>query len=91
MTVDNSKPGRPTDYDSETGDTICERLGDGETLRKICVDPTMPDKATVSRWLAWHEEFRKDYARAHKAQFEDLLDETRAIVDDSGGDRVERA
>ena len=30
--------GRPTEYTEEIGDTICERIADGERLRTICAD-----------------------------------------------------
>jgi hypothetical protein len=42
---------RPVDYTPEIGNTICDRLFDGETLSQICRDAAMPDKPTVMRWL----------------------------------------
>jgi hypothetical protein len=51
--------GRPAQYTTEIGIAICERLCDGETLRAVCADPGMPDKATVRDWLARCPEFRE--------------------------------
>jgi hypothetical protein len=36
--------------------TICERLIEGESLRAICTDPVMPDKATVLSWISQNEQ-----------------------------------
>ena len=41
--------GRPTDFAQETADIICERIANGESLRGICGEEGMPDKATVFR------------------------------------------
>jgi hypothetical protein len=45
MTVQR-KRGRPSDYCAEIPMTICDRLTAGESLRAICADAGMPDKAT---------------------------------------------
>ena len=44
--------GRPSLYTKALAAKICLRLAEGETLRSICRDKAMPDKATVLRWLA---------------------------------------
>lgn len=72
---------RPSDYSQEIADLICERIGDGESLRKICSEDDMPNKATVFRWLAAHPEFSDQYARAREAQADTLFDEVLAIAD----------
>lgn len=74
---------RPSDYTQETADLICERISEGESLRKICADDEMPNKATVFRWLAAHAEFRDQYAHAREAQADSLADEILDIADDS--------
>src|SRR5271156_342956 len=43
--------GRPSLFTTELGDEICNRIADGESLRAICDEADMPDKATVFRWL----------------------------------------
>lgn len=78
--------GRPSDYSPEIADTICERLANKESLRKICLDDDMPAQSTVFRWLAAHAEFREQYAYAREAQADVLFDETLDIADDGTND-----
>lgn len=78
--------GRPADYNQEIADLICERLADGESLRQICADDGMPNRATVFRWLGIYKEFSDQYARAREEQAEALADEIVAIADDKTGD-----
>lgn len=82
--------GRPTQYTTEIGLAICERLSDGETLRAVCADPGMPDKATVRDWLARCPEFRELYESALQGRAEDVAREAIEIADDSKGDYVEK-
>jgi len=78
-----AKIGRPSDFTQEIADAICERLAEGESLRKICLADGMPNKATVFRWLVAHPTFSDQYARAREEQAETLADE---IVEISDGD-----
>lgn len=82
--------GRPSDYREETAFIICARMAEGESLRSICRDEGMPDKATVFRWLAKHESFRDQYAKAMEARAETLADEIVDIADDGSNDWIER-
>src|SRR6202022_893768 len=82
--------GRPTEYTDEIGETICDRIVDGESLRTICADAGMPDEATVLGWGSSHGEFRDRYEIARDLAVEALLDETIEIVDDPSGYLVER-
>ena len=72
------KTGRPSDYLPEVAADICSLLADGESLRKVCERQGMPGKATVFRWLAQHEDFRDQYAKATETRadaiFEDMFD-----------------
>lgn len=74
--------GRPSSYTPELGDLICERLADGESLRTICADESMPHRATVFRWLASNEAFRDQYAHAREEQAEALADDIVSISDE---------
>jgi hypothetical protein len=86
-----AEPGRrPVEYTPEIGDTILERLDKFETLRDVCADPGMPDKATVLRWLAQHAEFRDEYAVTPRLQAEALMEETIDIIDDVPSEGLER-
>lgn len=65
---------------------ICERISNGESLRSICADADMPNKATVFRWLASNEIFRDQYASAREAQADTIFDEILDIADDGTND-----
>ncbi len=82
------KTGRPSLYTEALAAKICERLAEGETLRSICRDPAMPDKATVLRWLADKKkaDFREQYVYAREMQADALFDEALEIADDASGD-----
>lgn len=82
--------GRPSDFTQDTADAICERLADGESLRAICSEDAMPNKATVFRWLAANTEFSDQYARARETQADTLVDEMLDIADDARNDWMER-
>ena len=77
-------------YSDQIAETICERIGDGQTVREICADTDMPSMSTVFRWLADKEAFREQYARAKEAQAEYLADEITHIADDGTNDWMER-
>ena len=68
----SSKRDRSPGYSAEIAETICDRLVNGESLRAICADPGMPARATVFRWLASNQEFRRSYALARECQAEDF-------------------
>jgi hypothetical protein len=53
----------------------------------------MPDRATVFRWIACHDEFRVWYLLARECQQDELMAEALKIADDCPLDRasIERA
>lgn len=69
-------------YSENIADIICERLVEGQSMRTICQDPDMPDRATVLRWLHLHEDFAAKYARARELQGDYYAEETIHIVDE---------
>jgi hypothetical protein len=69
---------------------LLERIADGESLRAICRDDHMPDKATVFRWLADDADLRDQYARARETQADSIFDEIIEIADDARNDWMER-
>jgi len=73
-------------YTQKTLDEICERIADGESLRHICQDEHMPDKAQVFRWLSHNAEFRDQYAHARECQAEVFADDLINIADDARND-----
>ncbi len=82
------KKGRPSLYTDALAAKICRRLTEGETLRSVCRDKAMPDKATVLRWLGdkTKADFRDQYAHAREMQADALVDEALEIADDASGD-----
>ena len=78
--------GRPTDYSEDLADIICERLADGESLRNICKEDAMPNRATIFRWLAKDDAFSDQYARAREEQAESYADEITEIADNDDPD-----
>jgi len=65
---------------------ICVEISSGRSLRSICLDEGMPDKATVFRWLAKYEAFRDQYAHAREAQADAMLEDILEIADDGTND-----
>jgi len=80
--------GRPTDYTPEITKKICDRLSQGDSLRKICLEDEMPVQSTVFLWLSKYEDFSKQYAQARVSQMEAMAEETLEIADDGTNDFV---
>lgn len=77
---------KPKPYDPKVGDEICERLTNGESLRRITADEHMPASSTVFKWLTENEKFAEQYGRAREAQADTLADEIIDIADDGQND-----
>ncbi len=90
-TPKKTKKGRPSLYTEALAAKLCLRLAEGETLRSVCRDQAMPDKATVLRWLAdkAKADFRDQYAHAREMQADALFDEALEIADNVSGDWAE--
>lgn len=75
---------RPSTFTNEIADLICERMSEGESLRKICAEPGIPSMSTVFRWLGdgKNSAFREQYARAREAQADKYADELVDIADE---------
>jgi hypothetical protein len=81
--------GRHSTYTDEMADAICERLCDGESLRSICRDETMPHIATILRMIDRHEHFREQYTRALAVRAETMAEEILEIADNGTNDTYE--
>lgn len=81
--------GRASDYTPEIAQAICMRIAEGESLRMICRDDSMPDKSTVLRWIGRHAEFRDQYAQAKELGVEAIAEELFEIADDGTNDWME--
>lgn len=76
------KLGRPTRYTEELAAEILTRIAEGESLRRITMEPGMPSHASVYLWLLQKPDFSDKYARARDEQAETLADEILAIADE---------
>ena len=90
MSKETKSVGRPSDYSDEIANKICKRLGERESLREICLDPTMPERATILDWLAHRKEFRDKYRDALEWAAEDRADEAYEILFDTSGGYSQR-
>lgn len=81
---------RQSSFTQELADAICNRLTEGESLRSICNDDSMPAMSSVMRWLSdsVNVAFREQYAHAREMQADVLADEIIAIADDGTRDTV---
>lgn len=79
---------RALEFTQVIADAICERIADGESLRSICRDESMPAKSTVFKWLANVKDFADQYARAREAQADTLADEILEIADETSHDTI---
>lgn len=82
MSTATKKTGRPSDYLPEVAADICAKLAEGESLRKVCERPGMPSKTSVFRWLAEHQEFRDQYAKATDTRADAIFEEMFDIADE---------
>jgi hypothetical protein len=78
------------EYNPEIAEIICDRIAEGQSLRRICLDPNMPARSTILGWLEEREEFASEYSLARRIQIEDLADEILEIADDTSNDWIER-
>ena len=85
--------GRPTQYTSQLGQLICDKIATGNTgLVKLCRGKGLPHLTTVLSWLRDPDkkEFLESYLCAREAQADLLSDEIIEIADETG-DAKERA
>jgi hypothetical protein len=99
MNKDSKKPrkkmGRPSTYNQEMADEICERIAAGETLSAMCrckmnrrKTQHMPSVATVYNWLDANPDFVVRYRRARELQMQSWGDDIIDIADDTTLDTV---
>lgn len=83
-----AKIGRPSDFNQEIADTICERIAKGETLTDICESLEI-NRIKVYRWTRADEAFRNQYAQAREDQMHSFADEILKTSRDSSRDVIE--
>ena len=74
--------GRPTKYTPKIAERIMLRMYEGETLRKICQDESMPARSTVHLWRIRNKDFSDQYAHARRAQVEARMEDAAEIADE---------
>lgn len=82
--------GRPSDYTPELALEICRRISEGESLRQLCRDESMPSTSSVLKWAREKPEFSQQYADAREALLEHWAEEINEIADDASNDWIKR-
>lgn len=77
---------RPIVYTAEIGLQIAERISNGEPVKSLCKDETMPSVGIFYKWLNVHSEFQELYARSKEEQIESLVEDMLSIADDGTND-----
>lgn len=73
--------GRPTDYDEDIANKICDFFAMGLSMRQVCLEKDMPVPSTIYLWLSKHREFSDKYVCAKADGQECLVDELSEIAD----------
>lgn len=83
--------GRPTIYNEEIANLICERVATCTFgIRKICATyDDMPTHDTIFKWRYKYKDFSERYAQAKVKQAELLAEEIIDIADDGTNDWME--
>lgn len=82
----DGQPQRPTVLNDEIAEALCERIANGQSLRSIEKDETMPTMTTVMRWMRDNGAFRQQYADARTRAMEIMAEEILEIADDGAND-----
>lgn len=83
---ENLDKNKPVTYSDELFNTICDRLSEGESLRKICEDAEMPSKSNVLKWIRDSKELQDQYARAKQESSDAWAEEMIDIIKDTKED-----
>lgn len=72
--------GRPSTYSYARSEEICRRIAEGEPLRQICRDDSMPKWQTVYAWMERNQDFAARFARARELGFDAIAEEALEIA-----------
>ena len=72
---------RPTKYNQELAERICEHIAAGQSLRSFCRQPDAPALSTVTLWIVKNPEFSVQYVQAREAAGFAHADHIADIVD----------
>ena len=73
--------GRPALYSPELGQELCDRISQGNSLRKVCDADDMPAWTTVFKWLRIDNTFAQQYAQARELWADAEFDRMMEIAD----------
>lgn len=82
--------GRPRSFSKEVGETICDRMANGETPTEVCRDTAMPTWQTLCRWRRQNEDFDRRFRTAWESCCEYMLCDAVSIADNATNDYVDR-
>ncbi|MHC2241118.1 terminase small subunit-like protein [Bradyrhizobium elkanii] len=82
------KAKRPSEFADEIFDEICDRMANGQGLRKICEDPEMPSRQTFLRWIEKDTGRQAKYQTAREALMDWYAEDIVEIAWDSSKDTI---
>ena len=82
--------GRPSIFNQDIADQMCEQLTDGVSLRSICRADDMPAIATVYRWFRENPPFREQFELAFMNRADTHREEILEIADNATNDWMEK-
>lgn len=75
------KTGRPSTYNPEIAQSICDQLSEGIPLREICRQEGYPSYRAVYRWMVADEDLASHIARAREIGYDLMAEECLSIAD----------
>ncbi|MEZ0061899.1 hypothetical protein ABIF26_007442 [Bradyrhizobium elkanii] len=82
------KAKRPSEFTDDIFDEICDRMANGQGLRKICEDPEMPSRQTFLRWIEKDTGRQAKYQTAREALMDWYAEDIVEIAWDSSKDTI---
>lgn len=82
--------GRPSEYTTETGKTVCELIIEGLSVREIAERDDMPSEKTIWTWISKYPEFLQGYTRAKETQADRFAEDIIEISDNGTNDWMDR-
>ena len=77
------------EYTPMTGCTICDLMGNGQSLHSICAGDSMPDEATVRMWARNNVDgFQMDFTIATELLVRSYKRDAQEITDDLTAGRI---
>lgn len=79
-TVVAKRTGRPSSYNEQVADKICEHVANGGFLTQL-KELGLPAHTTIARWMNESEDFRSAFARARETRAETFADQIIEIAE----------